>query len=104
MGVKREYLITNNRTNISEKVMEKYDIAIRRRINKEPIAYITGKKEFWSEDFMVNQSTLITRPETELLLYKVVNFFKNKKINILDIAFNIKGVEFIKRNWYRCFR
>ena len=86
MGVKREYLITNNRTNISEKVMEKYDIAIRRRINKEPIAYITGKKEFWSEDFMVNQSTLIPRPETELLLYKVVNFFKNKKINILDIG------------------
>ena len=86
MGVKREYLITNNRTNISEKVMEKYDIAISRRINKEPIAYITGKKEFWSEDFMVNQSTLIPRPETELLLYKVVNFFKNKKINILDIG------------------
>ena len=86
MGVKREYLITNNRTNISEKVMEKYNIAIRRRINKEPIAYITGKKEFWSEDFMVNQSTLIPRPETELLLYKVVNFFKNKKINILDIG------------------
>ena len=86
MGVKREYLITNNRTNISERVMEKYDIAIRRRINKEPIAYITGKKEFWSEDFMVNQSTLIPRPETELLLYKVVNFFKNKKINILDIG------------------
>ena len=86
MGVKREYLITNNRTNISEKVMEKYDIAIKRRINKEPIAYITGKKEFWSEDFMVNQSTLIPRPETELLLYKVVNFFKNKKINILDIG------------------
>ena len=86
MGVKRDYLIINNRTNISEKVMEKYDIAIRRRINKEPIAYITGKKEFWSEDFMVNQSTLIPRPETELLLYKVVNFFKNKKINILDIG------------------
>ena len=86
MGVKREYLITNNRTNISEKVMEKYDIAISRRINKEPIAYITGKKEFWSEDFMVNQSTLIPRPETELLLYKVVNFFKNKRINILDIG------------------
>ena len=86
MGVKREYLITNNRTNISKKVMEKYDIAIKRRINKEPIAYITGKKEFWSEDFMVNQSTLIPRPETELLLYKVVNFFKNKKINILDIG------------------
>ena len=86
MGVKREYLITNNGTNISEKVMEKYEIAIRRRIKKEPIAYITGKKEFWSEDFVVNKSTLIPRPETELLIYKVKNFFKNKRINILDIG------------------
>ena len=86
MQVKREYLITNNKVLISEKVKEKYDIAIRRRIKKEPVAYITGKKEFWSEDFLVNYETLIPRPETELLIYKIVKFFKNKKINILDIG------------------
>ena len=85
MGVKREYLITNNEINISEKIMEKYDIAIKRRIKREPVAYIIGKKEFWSQNFRVN-STLIPRPETELLIYKLVNFFKNKKINILDIG------------------
>jgi len=82
MGVKRESLITNNEINISEKIMKKYDIAIKR----EPIAYITGKKEFWSEDFMVNHATLVPRPETELLIYKVINFFRNKRINILDIG------------------
>ena len=86
MGVKREFLITNNEINISKKIMEKYDCAIKRRIKKEPIAYIIGKKEFWSEDFMVNHGTLIPRPETELLIYKIINFFKNKKINILDIG------------------
>ena len=86
MGVKREYLIINNRINISAKIIEKYDIAIKRRIRREPIAYITGKKEFWSENFVVNQATLIPRPETELLIYKVINFFKNKRINILDIG------------------
>ena len=86
MGTKREFLITNNEVNISEKVMEKYDIAIKRRIKSEPVAYIIGKKEFWSENFSVNYETLIPRPETELLIYKVVNFFKNKKINILDIG------------------
>ena len=86
MGVKRESLITNNEINISKKIMEKYDCAIKRRIKKEPIAYIIGKKEFWSEDFMVNHGTLIPRPETELLIYKIINFFKNKKINILDIG------------------
>jgi len=86
MGVKRESLITNNEINISKKIMEKYDCAIKRRIKKEPVAYIIGKKEFWSEDFMVNHGTLIPRPETELLIYKIINFFKNKKINILDIG------------------
>jgi len=86
MGIKREFLITNNEINISEKVLEKYDIAIRRRIKREPVAYITGKKEFWSEDFIVNYATLVPRPETELLIYKVINFFKNKRINILDIG------------------
>ena len=86
MGVKRETLITNNEINISGKIMEKYDIAIKRRIKKEPVAYIIGKKEFWSEDFFVNRLTLVPRPETELLIYKVINFFKNKKINILDIG------------------
>ena len=46
MGIKREFLITNNEINISEKVMKKYDIAIKRRIKREPVAYIIGKKNF----------------------------------------------------------
>ena len=82
MGIKRESLIINNKINISKKISEKYDRAIKRRINNEPVAYITGKKEFWSENFVVNNSTLIPRPETELLIYKIVNIFKNKSINI----------------------
>ena len=86
LGVQKEYLITNNRKTIPKKIIEKYDIAIQRRIKQEPIAYITGKKEFWSEDFFVNRNTLIPRPETELLIYKIVSFFKNKAINILDIG------------------
>ena len=86
MGTKREFLITNNEINISEKVMEKYDIAIKRRIKSEPVAYIIGKKEFWSEDFVVYKATLVPRPETELLIYKIISFFKNKNINILDLG------------------
>ena len=86
MGVRREYLITNNTTILSKKIMIKYNKAVKRRIKKEPIAYITGKKEFWSEDFGVNYSTLVPRPETELFIYKIINFFKGKSINILDIG------------------
>ena len=86
MRVKREYLITNNKITISKGIMKKYDIAIKRRIKNEPIAHIIGKKEFWSNDYKVNRSTLVPRPETELLIYKIINFYKNKKINILDIG------------------
>lgn len=86
MGVTREFLIVNNKRNISKNMIKKYQIAIKRRANNEPVAYIIGKKEFWSEDFVVNNSTLVPRPETELLIYKVIKIFKNKSINILDIG------------------
>jgi len=86
MKVTREFLIVNNHLNISKSIIKKYNLAIKRRINREPIAYIIGKKEFWSEDFVVNNATLVPRPETELLIYKVVDFFKSKRINVLDIG------------------
>ena len=86
MGVTREFLIVNNNIQISNNIQKKYNFAIKRRIKKEPVAYITGKKEFWSEEFFLNKSTLVPRPETELLIYKLTSFFKNKRINILDIG------------------
>ena len=86
MGVSRESLILDKNLNISDQILKKYYFAISRRLKQEPIAYITGKKEFWSVDFSVNKSTLVPRPETELLVFEVLKFFKNKRINILDIG------------------
>lgn len=86
MGVTRHFFIANSHINVSINTIKKFNHAIKRRINREPVAYIIGKKEFWSQDFAVNQATLVPRPETELLIYKVVDFFKNKRINVLDIG------------------
>tara|TARA_B100001013_G_scaffold326126_1_gene238552 strand:- start:1199 stop:2047 length:849 start_codon:yes stop_codon:yes gene_type:complete len=86
LGVTKEFLVTNDKINISKKITQQYSKAIKRRINREPVAYIIGKKEFWSNYFIVSKATLVPRPETELLIYKLVKFFKNKKINILDIG------------------
>ncbi len=86
MKVSREFLITNNNKEIKENVLKKYRLAIKRRIKNEPVAYITGRKEFWSKNFIVNKTTLIPRPETELLIYKLRKIFKNKSINFLDIG------------------
>ena len=69
LKVTKEYLILNNYIDVSEKIIKKYNYALKRRANREPIAYITGSKEFWSQNFMVNYSTLVPRPETELLIY-----------------------------------
>ena len=86
MGVTREFLITNSNQMVTKDVIQKYLIAIERRKRNEPVAYITGTKEFWSNDFMVNHGTLVPRPETELLIYKLISLYKNKKVNILDIG------------------
>ena len=41
---------------------------IKRRVKREPVAYIVGVKEFWSMDFIVNRNVLIPRPDTECLV------------------------------------
>ena len=59
MGVKREFFILNDKLDISESLLKKYNYAINRRSKYEPVAYITGKKEFWSHNFIVNHSIYI---------------------------------------------
>ncbi|MBI4595356.1 MAG: peptide chain release factor N(5)-glutamine methyltransferase [Candidatus Tectomicrobia bacterium] len=52
---------------------------VKRRAQFEPVAYITGIKEFWSMDFQVNKSTLIPRPETELIVERAIQIVKKKE-------------------------
>ena len=82
----REDILINLEEKINEKDIFKYKYYIDRRIKNEPIAYILEEKEFWSKKFKVNKNTLIPRPETELLVNKLSEIFKEKKISILDIG------------------
>jgi len=50
---------------------------VERRAGGEPLAYITGNKEFMGLDFYVSRAVLIPRPETELLVEKAVVILKN---------------------------
>ena len=58
-----------------------------RRMQKEPIAYILGKKEFWSMEFNVSPDTLIPRPESEMLVEETLKLTSSKEIvSILELG------------------
>lgn len=62
---------------------------IARRIKGEPIAYITGSKEFWSLDLKVTPDTLIPRSETELLIEIILEKYASQQLanfNVLDLG------------------
>lgn len=55
----------------------------------EPLAYLLGRQAFWKLDFLVNQHTLIPRPDTEVLVETVLNLQKQnltKPLKVLDLG------------------
>jgi release factor glutamine methyltransferase len=52
--------------------LEHFKALIKRRLNREPVAYILERKEFWSMDLRVTREVLIPRPETECLVEKTL--------------------------------
>ena len=86
LNKKREEVLVNLNQKIENNKILKFLKYIDRRASKEPIAYIIQQKEFWSKNFEVNNKTLIPRPETELMLEKLIYIYKKKSINILDIG------------------
>jgi release factor glutamine methyltransferase len=83
----RSYLITWPDKTLSDEELHCFLPLLARRMQGEPIAYITGVKEFWSLPLMVNEATLIPRPDTETLVEVVLEQYENRKdINCLDLG------------------
>ena len=68
--------------------LDKYKKNIQRRKKSEPIAYIIKKKEFWKDSFVVNNSVLIPRPDSEIIIETSIKYFhdKNQNLKILDLG------------------
>ena len=64
----------------------RYEELAARRADREPIAYLTGVREFWSLDLSVNPDTLIPRPESETLVETAVEITWTDKLRILDLG------------------
>ncbi|MHB8345857.1 MAG: peptide chain release factor N(5)-glutamine methyltransferase [Acidiferrobacterales bacterium] len=67
-GLDRAGLVARSRDALDAEQIRYLDALVRRRASGEPIAYLTGRREFWSLDLKVTSQTLIPRPETELLV------------------------------------
>ena len=68
LGVTRSYLLTWPEKMLTANQYAQFQALLARRTQDEPIAYLTGHKEFWSLELQVTENTFIPRPETELLV------------------------------------
>ena len=68
INMQRSYLFAHPEETLDETALQRLTETINRRLNGEPMAYITGVKEFWSLELLVTSATLVPRPETELLV------------------------------------
>lgn len=74
LSCERAYLYTWPEKQLSASEYTCFQARFDRRLHGEPIAHILGVKEFWSLAFFVNSTTLIPRPETELLVELATNY------------------------------
>lgn len=92
LNLSKTKLISNALIELNENEINKIETLINRRLNFEPIAYITNKKEFYGIDFYVNNSVLIPRVETEEIIDLIKDYInkkidkKNKKFSVCDIG------------------
>ena len=68
LGVNRAYLAANPMRFLTENEDARYAMLVAQRALGQPVAYLTGRREFYSRDFEVGPEVLIPRPETETLV------------------------------------
>ncbi len=81
--------ITQGDEKIEPRKLKQLDNVVKRRVSGEPIAYIIGKKEFYSREFKVSKHTLIPRPESELFIdisKQIISKKENETFIFLDIG------------------
>ena len=87
LKIDRSDLILNLEKKIKNNETRNFFDLIERRKKNEPIAYITGYKDFWKNKFKVNNNVLIPRPDSEILVEQILNEISiNSKKKILDIG------------------
>ena len=83
----KKYLILNPKEVLDPKKIDIFKNLINRRKKGEPVAYLINEKAFWKNEFYVDKDVLIPRPDTELLIEKILQIYSKKpQLRILDIG------------------
>ena len=83
----REFIVLNLDQELKKEKYFYFQELIKERSRGKPVAYITGKKHFWKDEFYVNENVLIPRPDTEIIIEQVLEIFKNRSnITFLEIG------------------
>ena len=83
----KKYILLNSDRRIEPENLNYFQKLIKKRSAGKPIAYLVNKKFFWNSEFIVSNDTLIPRPDTELIVEKVLKLTTHKKkLNILEIG------------------
>lgn len=69
-----QFLITDEDYQLTNSELERFNAGVIKMQQGIPLAYLTGRQEFWSLEFRVNAHTLIPRPDTEVLIEQVLNW------------------------------
>ncbi|ELQ5995250.1 peptide chain release factor N(5)-glutamine methyltransferase [Cronobacter dublinensis] len=85
-GRTRTFILAFGETSLADDELTRLDALLARRVQGEPVAYLTGQREFWSLPLEVSAATLIPRPDTECLVEQALARLPAAACRILDLG------------------
>lgn len=82
----RSYLYTWPERHLNASQAEAFGLLLRARASGRPVAHLLGQREFWSLPIHVNESTLIPRPDTEILIEQALELNLPAQAQVLDLG------------------
>ena len=87
LSISRSSLIAALRDECSTEVVAAFALLAARRVQGEPVPYITGEREFYGRAFLVNPAVLVPRPESELIIDQALKICSGKQsVKFLDLG------------------
>ncbi|HZO22006.1 MAG TPA: peptide chain release factor N(5)-glutamine methyltransferase [Steroidobacteraceae bacterium] len=86
LGMSRAQIRSHPETVPTDERAQRYRRLVQRRKLGEPVAYITGQREFWSLPLAVSPAVLVPRPETELLVERALSLHPQPTARVLELG------------------